>query len=132
VGNNGNTAYQVTPSMCGRHFLGRLDRCTLAGIATTPDGLERLIATISRICRECDLSVVAQTSYFFAPDAVTGAICLSESHLTFHTWPEFGRVYLDVFVCTEERSGPKARSAFDRIATEIFASEEIRFEEVAR
>jgi S-adenosylmethionine/arginine decarboxylase-like enzyme len=81
---------------------------------------------------DCGLTVVAHTSHFFGPDAITVAICLAESHLSFHTWPELQRVYLDIFVCTEERSGLKAKAAFARIAQEIFFATETHFEEVTR
>jgi S-adenosylmethionine decarboxylase len=30
---------------------------------------------------------------------VTGVVLLAESHLAIHTWPEFGAVTLDVYVC---------------------------------
>ncbi len=30
---------------------------------------------------------------------ITGMVLLSESHLAVHTWPEFGAVTLDVYVC---------------------------------
>jgi S-adenosylmethionine decarboxylase len=32
---------------------------------------------------------------------LTGVLLLAESHLAVHTWPELGRVTLDVFVCNQ-------------------------------
>ena len=32
-------------------------------------------------------------------NGVTGSLLLAESHLAIHTWPEFGAVTLDVYVC---------------------------------
>ena len=35
----------------------------------------------------------------FSPQGVTGVAVLAESHLSVHTWPEFGYVAADVFTC---------------------------------
>lgn len=35
----------------------------------------------------------------FSPHGVTGVAVLSESHLSVHTWPEYGYVAADVFTC---------------------------------
>ena len=50
------------------------------------------------------LTVVGEAFHRF-PDAgeqaggVTGTLLLAESHVALHTWPEFGAVTLDVYVC---------------------------------
>jgi S-adenosylmethionine decarboxylase len=43
------------------------------------------------------LSYVAHS--FGAPGAFTLMCLLSESHLSIHTWPEAGKVYIDAFTC---------------------------------
>ncbi len=43
----------------------------------------------------------------FSPHGVTGVAVLSESHLSVHSWPEYGYVAADVFTCgdtTEPRA----------------------------
>jgi S-adenosylmethionine decarboxylase len=35
----------------------------------------------------------------FSPQGVTGVAVLTESHLSIHTWPEYGYVAADVFTC---------------------------------
>jgi len=35
----------------------------------------------------------------FSPHGVTGVAVLSESHLSVHSWPEYGYVAADVFTC---------------------------------
>jgi len=49
------------------------------------------------------LTVVGESFYQFASNGVTGTVLLAESHLAIHTWPEFGTVTVDVFVCNRTR-----------------------------
>ncbi|RZU00614.1 adenosylmethionine decarboxylase [Rivibacter subsaxonicus] len=60
------------------------------------------------------LRMVGERFHGFAPEhgeprGVTGVLLLAESHLAVHTWPEIGRVTLDVFVC--QRHGDHAAAA---------------------
>ncbi len=36
---------------------------------------------------------------FFNPYGVSGAVIIAESHLTIHTWPEYGYAAVDLFTC---------------------------------
>ena len=43
---------------------------------------------------------------------ITGAVVLAESHIAFHTWPEFGYVSLNVFTCNYTKDNDEnAKSA---------------------
>ena len=44
-------------------------------------------------------TVVTSEFHHFNPHGVSGAVIISESHLTIHTWPEFGYAAVDVFTC---------------------------------
>ncbi len=40
----------------------------------------------------------------FSPHGVTAAAIVGESHLTLHSWPEEGRLFVDVASCSSETS----------------------------
>jgi len=40
-------------------------------------------------------------SHSFTPQGCTIVICLSESHVSCHTWPENGCIAIDVYTCGE-------------------------------
>lgn len=62
--------------------------------------MRRLFATIVEDLR---LNPVGETLWhqFAHPFGITGLCLLAESHLTCHTFPEFGSVCLNVFCCRE-------------------------------
>ncbi len=44
------------------------------------------------------LCKVGEVFHAFPDAGYTGIICLTESHISIHTWPEFNRVTFDVFL----------------------------------
>ncbi|MDR6806608.1 S-adenosylmethionine decarboxylase [Dyadobacter sp. BE34] len=64
-----------------------------------------------------DLQKLGEVYHDFEPGGFTGIICLSESHLSVHTWPEFGKVNLDIYLSNFQRvNNGTVRAIFDRIA----------------
>ena len=59
----------------------------------------------------------------FSPQGVTGVAVLSESHLSIHTWPEYGYVAADVFTCGSTTKPTAAaevlRKAFDAETADV-------------
>jgi S-adenosylmethionine decarboxylase len=49
---------------------------------------------------ECgNLSVVEVSTHRFSPHGVTAVVLLAESHMSIHTWPEYGYAAVDIFTC---------------------------------
>lgn len=88
--------------MQGLHLTADLAGCPAVTPAMTdPHALRALcLAHVG----EAGLVAVGERFHGFAPErgeprGVTGVVLLAESHLAVHTWPELGRVTLDVYVC---------------------------------
>jgi len=47
---------------------------------------------------EHKLSKVGEVYHQFQNSGFTAMVCLTESHISIHTWPEFNRVTFDVFL----------------------------------
>ena len=45
-----------------------------------------------------NLQKLGEVYHNFSPSGFTGVVCLSESHLSIHTWPEHGIINLDIYL----------------------------------
>jgi S-adenosylmethionine decarboxylase proenzyme len=80
------------------------------------------VAYIKRSMRaaavESGATVVQEAFHVFNPHGVSGVVVIAESHLTIHTWPEYGYAAVDLFTCGEEVSPDVA---FQRLKTALGA-----------
>jgi S-adenosylmethionine decarboxylase proenzyme len=60
-----------------------------------------LEATCRQAAADGGLTVIDANFHKFAPHGVTGVVVLAESHLSIHTWPEFGYAAVDIFACNQ-------------------------------
>lgn len=44
-------------------------------------------------------TIVQSVFHVFNPHGISGAIIIMESHITIHTWPEYGYAAVDLFTC---------------------------------
>lgn len=50
---------------------------------------------------EAGATIVTSAFHTFNPFGVSGVIVIAESHLSIHTWPEYGYAAVDIFTCGE-------------------------------
>jgi S-adenosylmethionine decarboxylase len=74
--------------------------------ATALADLSRVRAVFDRIIRDLDLNVLGEISWhqFDQPGGVSGLALLSESHLSCHTYPEFGAATFNLYCCRNRAS----------------------------
>jgi S-adenosylmethionine decarboxylase len=81
----------------GRHIIVECSGCS-------PDVLNDLDA-VRTILTDAAVAAKAEVRerafHRFSPQGVSGVIVISESHLSVHTWPEFGYAALDIYTCGE-------------------------------
>lgn len=117
----------------GIHLIGDLYDCQFSPELKDERGVEELKDLISQKIHDVGLKELGNYYHFFGPDAVTAVVCLSESHISFHTWAKEKYTSLDVFVCNYKNSNtPKARIIFEYLIKEIFKPEEIKRQEIER
>lgn len=57
------------------------------------------ISFSNKVLQEFELEKVGIVTHNFENNSFTIAICLKESHICIHTWPEFKQLTLDVYLC---------------------------------
>jgi S-adenosylmethionine decarboxylase len=88
----------------GTEWLIEASGCDAAVLAD----LNRLRAVFDRVIRDLDLNVLGKVAWhqFEHPGGVSGLALLSESHLTCHTYPEFGAATFNLYCCRNRGSWP--------------------------
>ncbi|MDI9391966.1 MAG: adenosylmethionine decarboxylase [Synergistota bacterium] len=79
----------------GRHILVEAYDCDPSALDDIL-GLER---SMKEAAEAAGATVVESAFRKFEPHGVSGVLVISESHLTIHTWPEFGYAAIDLFTC---------------------------------
>lgn len=102
------------PRYLGRQLIAELYDCDAARL-TDRELIER---AMNDAAREAGATIVDSVFHLFNPHGVSGVVIIAESHLTIHTWPEFGYAAIDVFTCGETIDPAEA---VDRLAIALGA-----------
>ena len=84
--------------------------------------IDQLQVVFDRIISDLELHVLGDINWhqFPSPGGITGLALLSESHLTCHTYPEFGAASFNLYCCRNRSAWPWERMLADFLgATEV-------------
>ncbi|MCD6238555.1 MAG: S-adenosylmethionine decarboxylase proenzyme [Thermotoga sp.] len=82
----------------GRHLLVEFYDCDKEKL----NDLESIKLVMLEAARKANATVVESVFHRFKPYGISGVVVIAESHLTIHTWPEYGYSAVDLFTCGEE------------------------------
>jgi len=82
----------------GQHYLLECDGVE-AELLANPTQLQALLYMAAQAAQAQVL--FAHFHHFGEGQGVTGVLLLQESHISIHTWPEYGYAAIDVFMCGE-------------------------------
>lgn len=98
------------PYLPGTHIIASLS--TTNGHLLQSSG--SLKTAIDDWIKDHHLTKLGEVYHDFNPAGFTAVICLSESHISIHTWPEYGRVNLDIYLSNYERNNDgSVKTLFD-------------------
>ncbi|MFY8181901.1 MAG: S-adenosylmethionine decarboxylase family protein [Flavobacterium sp.] len=93
---------------------------------------EVFIAFSEKILEEFQLEKVGISVHDFDNKSYTIAICLKESHICIHTWPEFMQLTLDVYLCNYFKDNTETVREIVEKFVEFFEGEIISKHEIFR
>jgi S-adenosylmethionine decarboxylase len=108
----------------GRHLLVELQDCN----RETLNDLDFIRDATVQAAIECGAVVLGESFHRFSPQGVSGVVVIAESHLSIHTWPEYGYAAVDIFTCGTEVQPEKAAG----VMVEKLESKNHSFQEIQR
>jgi len=91
-------------SSIGHHYIVEASGCD-PKIISSVEKMQQILVKTAKIS---GVQVWSVSINRFPPNGVSGVIVISESHISTHTWPEFGYVALDFYTCGSEIDPEKA------------------------
>ena len=79
----------------GRHLLVELHDCDREAL----NNLDLIREIMVKAAVDCGAVVLGDSFHRFSPQGVSGVVVIAESHLSVHTWPEYGYAAADIFTC---------------------------------
>jgi S-adenosylmethionine decarboxylase len=89
---------------------------------------EGIALAMGEAARLSGATVVEEVFHLFNPHGVSGVVVIAESHLSIHTWPEYGYAAVDLFTCGDDI---KPEMAFDHLQ-KMLESESVSVMELKR
>jgi S-adenosylmethionine decarboxylase len=113
-----------THKTIGRHYIVEASGCDPKIIGS----VEKVQQILVKAAEVAGSQVWSISFSRFAPNGVSGVVVISESHISTHTWPEFGYVALDIYTCGMHVDPEKAVV----FAVEAFGSSTSHITEITR
>lgn len=92
----------------------------------------QLARIMEESARAACLTVLETRMKQFQPFGVTGVTILSQSHIAIHTWPELGKLFVDIASCSTADSSKVAFDALRSAFPDAVVESERRFSIAAR
>jgi S-adenosylmethionine decarboxylase len=108
----------------GRHYIVEASGCDPKVIGS----VEKVQQILVKAAEIAGAQVWSISFSRFPPQGVSGVVVISESHISTHTWPEYGYVALDIYTCGKNVDPEKAVV----FAVEAFGSSTSHITEITR
>ncbi len=87
---------------------------------------------INQLIQSHQLQNVGETYHAFPELGYTAYVCLTESHLSIHTWPEYGIATFDVFLSNFKNDNSQKVLAIFEAVKVFFSAEVLQYNAIER
>lgn len=88
----------------GKHAIAEFYECNEELL----NSVEKIDELLTNSAIKCGATIVEKCFHHFNPYGVSGVIIIAESHISIHTWPEYGYAAVDIFTCGTKCDTKKA------------------------
>ena len=88
----------------GHHYFFEFYECPAEKLSQVNNVRTAMLEAASR----SGATIVKDVFHQFNPQGVSGVVVIEESHLSIHTWPEYGYAAVDFFTCSSSTDPKKA------------------------
>jgi S-adenosylmethionine decarboxylase len=81
---------------------------------------------------EYGLNKLGEVYHDFPDAGFTAVICLSESHISVHTWPEFQRINIDIYLSNHERNNDGTVRSIYQAVVDFFSADILQEQTIQR
>ncbi len=78
-----------------QHLLVEYFKCD----ADTLEDKTLIESLLNQAAEAANVTIVQSVFHKYSPQGVTGVVIIEESHLSIHTWPEYGYASVDFYTC---------------------------------
>jgi S-adenosylmethionine decarboxylase len=114
--------------LLGLHTLLTLSTNSGAKLLDYPAFIQKVDSLLDKY----GLEKVGNTHFIFDNASFTSAICLKESHICIHTWPEINSITLDVYLCNYQKDNTQIVKNIAEALTLYFEATVITKHEIFR
>ena len=79
----------------GKHLLVELKDCNPEILKS----LDKVRNAMVSAAKKAKATIIDVSFHEFSPFGISGMVVIAESHLSIHTWPEYGYAAVDIFTC---------------------------------
>lgn len=112
-----NTKRTIEQTCLGTHIIAEFFGCK------NLNNLKFVRESLEKSAYVCGATILHTKFHQFSPQGLTGYVLLAESHISIHTWPEYGYAAVDVFTCglmETEKAVRYLSKEFDAKKVELF------------
>ncbi len=82
----------------GQHILVEFSDCDRDLL----NDLASIESILTEAARQARATIVDTVFHHYNPHGLSGVVVIAESHISIHTWPEYGYAAADVFTCGDQ------------------------------
>jgi len=79
----------------GKHLLIELKDCDPEILKSLDEVRDAMVSA----AKKARATIIDVSFHEFSPFGISGMVVIAESHLSIHTWPEYGYAAVDIFTC---------------------------------